>query len=97
MKKNYTPGPWERRKYDEVQGADCRPVYFRSVTTLAAGPQDMIDEAEANTQLAIAAPDLVEALEKILTLIDNQPQDRERENHIRSYIEIALKKAGVVE
>ena len=56
-------GPWGRDKYGSVVDADGKEVLFRSLSTLSAGTDDRIAMAEANTDLAAAAPGLLAALE----------------------------------
>lgn len=56
----HTPGPWSRDKYGNLIDANGRNVLFRSVSILCAG--DGVAEAEKNTDLIAAAPDLLAAL-----------------------------------
>jgi hypothetical protein len=72
----HTPGPWT---------AISDPLHFHSLTTIIAGnvvqgiPQMRIDvggkvditELEANARLIAAAPDLLEALEALVTQVSN--------------------------
>lgn len=64
-----TKGPWSRDKYGHVVDATGKYVQFRSVGILCAG--DGVAEAEANTDLAAAAPCLLAALQELLTAADN--------------------------
>lgn len=66
MIKRHTPGPWRRDQYGSVKDSAGNPVHTRGFTTLCAGSTDAVAEAEANTDLATAAPELLEAL-KIIT------------------------------
>lgn len=58
----FTPGPWKRDKYGSVIGANGSDVLFRGVAVLASGSDESMREAESNTDLLVAAPDLYEAL-----------------------------------
>jgi len=60
----HTAGPWLRDKYGNVTNAAGDRIAFRSVTVVCSGPRERISEAEANTDLATAAPDLLDALEE---------------------------------
>lgn len=55
--------PWSRDKYGCVVDANGDSVLFRGVSTLSAGSDERMAMAEANTDLAASAPDLLEALE----------------------------------
>lgn len=59
----HTPGPWIQDKHGSIVDCNGDGVSFRGVSTLCAGTKERIEEAEANTILACAAPDLLEALE----------------------------------
>lgn len=59
----HTPGPWLQNKYGSVVDRAGDGVQFRGVSTLCSGSDERIEEAEANTRLIAAAPDLLEALE----------------------------------
>lgn len=69
--RNHTPGPWLRDKYGTVLTPSGDRVTFRSVTITCSGTDERIAEAEANTTLAAAAPDLLEALEMIVAEADS--------------------------
>ena len=68
----HTAGPWKRSDYGQIVDPDGKDVCFRSVTTMCSGSEESIAEAEANTDLIAAAPDLLaelrEARETILQL-----------------------------
>ena len=60
MNAKFTPGPWSRDKYGHVIDTKGESVLLRSVSIACSGM--MVDEAEKNTDLIAAAPDLLEAL-----------------------------------
>ena len=61
-----TPGPWMRDQYGSVVGPDRKTcVAFRSLACLASGSTASVKEAEANTTLISAAPDLYAAAREI--------------------------------
>lgn len=57
-----TPGPWKRDEYGDITNPAGHRVNFRGVSTLMSSIEERMAEAEANTALLIAAPDLLEAL-----------------------------------
>lgn len=59
------PGPWHRDKYGRICDKNGEEIVLRSVAVLCSGSPERIAEAEANTNLASSAPDLLEALETI--------------------------------
>ncbi|MBY4947036.1 hypothetical protein K6V92_10440 [Cupriavidus respiraculi] len=61
----HTPGPWARDKYGHIVDEQGKDVLFRSVSVLASGDPTQMDEAERNTTLAAAAPDLLEVLQAL--------------------------------
>ena len=63
MNAKFTPGPWSRDKYGHVIDAHGESVLLRSVSIACSGK--MVDEAEKNTDLIAAAPDLLEALTRL--------------------------------
>lgn len=66
----HTPGPWSRDKYGHIVDAKGDAVHFRSVTISCAG--NGIAEAERNTDLAAAAPELLAALTALLAMCERQ-------------------------
>lgn len=60
----HTPGPWGQDKWGSLQTEGGQDVLLRGITTISAGSDERIAEAEANTRLIAAAPELLEALEK---------------------------------
>jgi hypothetical protein len=65
-----TPGPWKRDKYGHVVDERGRDINFRSMSSLCSGSEERMAEAEANTTLASAAPDLLAALQGVLRVAD---------------------------
>ena len=63
MSAKFTPGPWSRDKYGHVIDAHGESILLRSVSIACSGK--MVDEAEKNTDLIAAAPDLLEALTRL--------------------------------
>lgn len=70
--KKHTPGPWRRDKYGHIMNAAGEEVLFRSVAIAAAGSQERIAMAEANTDLAAAAPALLEVATLAAELLTRQ-------------------------
>lgn len=58
----HTAGPWKRSDYGQIVGPSGRGVLFRSMRIICSGSEKDIAEAEANTNLIAAAPDLLAAL-----------------------------------
>ena len=67
----HTAGPWKRSDYGQIVDPDGKDVCFRSVTTMCSGSEESIAEAEANTDLIAAAPDLLAALKAIQWFCDD--------------------------
>ncbi len=59
----HTPGPWGQDKWGSLQTEGGQDVLLRGITTISAGSDERIAEAEANTRLIAAAPELLDALE----------------------------------
>ncbi|KRU69629.1 hypothetical protein AN449_02525 [Pseudomonas aeruginosa] len=59
----HTPGPWCQDKWGSLMTEGGQDVLLRGITTISAGSDERIAEAEANTRLISAAPDLLEALQ----------------------------------
>ena len=57
----HTPGPWGQDKWGSLQTEGGQDVLLRGITTISAGSDERIAEAEANTRLIAAAPELLEA------------------------------------
>lgn len=70
MTAKHTPD-WRRAKAGIV-GADGQAIEFRGLTSRCAGRPEQIAEAEANTTLAAAATQMLEALESIANRIGNR-------------------------
>lgn len=62
----HTPGPWSRDKYGYMIDANGESIVLRGTTTLCSGSSDRLEMAEANTDLACAAPELLAALERLV-------------------------------
>jgi len=85
-KAKHTPGPWVVRKWSQlmnIQGnihqvtdGDLYPTAFVPAWDMpGAGEIEGTQEAIANARLIAAAPDLLEALEKIVFDWDGEPED----------------------
>ncbi|HGO9514213.1 hypothetical protein [Pseudomonas aeruginosa] len=61
----HTPGPWGQDKWGSLQTEGGQDVLLRGITTISAGSDERIAEAEANTRLISAAPELLEALQDL--------------------------------
>ncbi|EMR0622668.1 hypothetical protein R0C86_001197 [Pseudomonas aeruginosa] len=57
----HTPGPWRLDKWGSLQTEGGQNVLLRGITTISSGSDELIAEAEANTRLTSAAPELLEA------------------------------------
>lgn len=68
------PAPWSQDKYGSIVDGNGVGVRFRGVSTLCSGAEQAIAEAEANTTLAAAAPDLLEALDGMIKAYDDGAQ-----------------------
>ena len=64
MSAKFTPGPWSRDKYGHVIDAHGESILLRSVSIACSGK--MVDEAEKNTNLIAAAPELLEACKRMM-------------------------------
>lgn len=66
MEAKHTPGPWVLggTYRDTLVGKDNKQVFFN--TTAFAGLNHRTTEHDANTRLAIAAPELLAVLEKVV-------------------------------
>ncbi len=65
----HTPGPWCQDKWGSLMTEGGQDVLLRGITTISAGSDERIAEAEANTRLISAAPDLLEALQACIQQI----------------------------
>lgn len=77
-----TPGPWLENKYGQCIDSKGESVKFCGVT-LAGRTKD---EYLANDKLVIAAPDLLEALQEIITALVSLGFDGEVERKARAAI-----------
>ncbi|HEJ3436103.1 TPA: hypothetical protein SL386_001658 [Pseudomonas aeruginosa] len=64
----HTPGPWGQDKWGSLQTEGGQDVLLRGITTISAGSDERIAEAEANTRLIAAAPELLEACQSFSRL-----------------------------
>lgn len=61
--RKHTPGPWVQDKWGRLQTEGGQDVLLRGITTISSGSDELIAEAEANTRLVSAAPEILDALE----------------------------------
>ena len=75
--RKYTPNQWQLHNVEDLRGnhvsyrivaANKRPLRFRVIATT---PDGTTPENRANAQLIAAAPDLLEALERLATIAGN--------------------------
>lgn len=65
--RNHTAGPWEARIYG---GFDAPRVWSESGSVALLQHHDTPEEAEANARLIAVAPDMLEALERMVRLLE---------------------------
>ena len=63
---NHTPGPWHCENGRGIKTADGEHVSGLGLCTLLGGQPEDREEAEANTRLMAAAPELLAALEDMV-------------------------------
>ncbi|UPW35942.1 Ead/Ea22 domain-containing protein [Pseudomonas phage EM] len=64
----FTKGPWKLNKYGNlISAVDGKDILLRGVTVMCSGNDDMMKVAGANMNLVAAAPELVEALEDMIS------------------------------
>ena len=87
----HTQGPWQRSDYGQIVDQNGSDVLFRSVATMCSGSEDSITEAEANTDLIAAAPDLLHELQEVLewALVEKAPLREQEIQSIRAAIDKA--------
>lgn len=94
MKKpNITPGPWEiGPSYPFIRYSDPTTHYVLETgrMTLTQSPS-LEDESKANAQAIAAVPDLLEALERALSIIEDLPYPQ---NYAAKDLRATLTKAG---
>lgn len=75
--KQHTPGPWRLKEYNDavvvIQDEDEEFITHFCISRHADGGKD--EEAEANAQLAVSAPDLLAALESAERALCNASSD----------------------
>ena len=65
----HTPGPWGYSGPSDI-GRDTYSIYANGPLAYTAGPSDYGDSAEANAYLIASAPELLEALEALVQIIE---------------------------
>ncbi|HCL3801970.1 TPA: hypothetical protein N2B48_006062 [Pseudomonas aeruginosa] len=70
----HTPGPWCQDKWGSLMTEGGQDVLLRGITTISAGSDERIAEAEANTRLISAAPELLEALVALVECKQTTPE-----------------------
>jgi hypothetical protein len=78
----FTPGPWHRDKYGHIVDGEGSDVLFRSVSILGSGAPERMALAEANTDVAAAAPDLLANLERMVQWYARRDEDSDDMLHI---------------
>lgn len=63
---------WLRHKHGHIIDEKGNTVYFRSIHTLCSGTVEKISQAERNTDLACAAPELLFSLEEMVADWDDE-------------------------
>lgn len=90
----HTAGPWNRHSYGYLVGPDGEtPIYLRNATNLLAGSEQLTAEAEANTTLCSAAPELLDALEKLNAAYDRLKPPGYPKTDGQKLAEVAIRKA----
>lgn len=72
----HTPGPWAIGKYGKVTTPDGETLLVDGVSL----PMNHDPEAIANARLIAAAPELLEALEKMLEYAESEGSNKEIES-----------------
>lgn len=94
----HTPGPWMRDTYGNVIAANGRRVCFRNVVVTLAGSMKCIEEADKNTTLISAAPELLEALQGMLSawnmVCDTQGWERDHIQQQKDVVAAIAKATG---
>lgn len=70
----HTPGPWKRDKYGHIVDSNGDDVLFRSISIACSGGNH-VAQAEANSDLTAAAPELLEALQAIVKSLVDQDEE----------------------
>ncbi len=70
----HTPGPWKSRGEAGYTGHGVNDTTGRSVCSIPSNGNRAFAERNANAVLLASAPDLLAALEAIVTLLVEQPE-----------------------
>lgn len=89
------PAPLSQDKYGSIVDRNGEGVKFRGVSTLCTGTDEAIAEAEANTTIATAAPDLLEALEDACSDLWLQIESKHGPKAASEYPSIVKAKAAI--
>lgn len=75
MNTKFTKGPWQRDKYGSVKGVNGESVMLHGFS-LCCGYTPKDDPSYANTDVALAAPELYEALEEAADCINDLSRNK---------------------
>lgn len=89
----FTKGPWVQDKWGRILDQSGRDVLFRGLTLLGSGSEERTQEADANTRIAGAAPELLEALEHAERTIFRLQADQAVSHRIDRYLMDARRQA----
>jgi hypothetical protein len=88
----HTPGPWS---LDELDSAGSIAIYQLNAPTRSALAELEIPdvESEANARLIAAAPELLDALENLLALVEGECPSLLEDDHHYTQVKAAIAKA----
>lgn len=91
---DHTPGPWKAQGNAIWTDTDTTP--FRVADVTVSAPMNNIDH-KANANLIAAAPELLEACEYVLELIEQHSTEMSEagvpQGTMQNWLEVAIKKA----
>ena len=94
-KRKHTPGPWVRDAYQNVIGLNGKRVMFDQLSLAMCSGKER-EEVSANSELAISAPELLDALVQaeicVAELCEGQHPENECWNTLRT-VRCAIAKA----